>query len=146
MSRCHRRCGGLAILATGDEIVGTEGLRQDLTQGCDPLRGHDERVITTVFEEQLPASPTWHQGLAMLIDTGNGYQPATPGGMEAGDQSALGAQSDPVGGVLDIATGDDAPIIDNGSYSDLEPRIRRIGMVHHRNRRIPQRIPVHLIT
>ena len=46
--------------------------------------------------------------------------------MQVADQGALGAQRQPVRGVLDIAAGDDPAVVDEACRADTEVRVRRV--------------------
>ena len=70
----------------------------------------------------------------MLVNTGHGAEPATAGAVQFTDQTTLGAQPDSIGRVLNIASGNDPPVIHHGRYTDLESRVWRISQVHHRSR------------
>ena len=57
-------------------------------------------------------------------------QPAAPGQVQLGDQTALGAQRDAVRRVLDVAAGHHAAVVDPGGGADPELRVRRVGVRH----------------
>ena len=50
--------------------------------------------------------------VAVAVDAGERDQPAAAGGVQRGDQPALGAQRDAVRGVLDVAADDDPAVVD----------------------------------
>src|SRR6516165_12409353 len=52
--------------------------------------------------QQLAAAPARQQRLAVAADHGDRGQGAATGGMQGGDETAFGAEGEPVGGVLDV--------------------------------------------
>ena len=59
--------------------------------------------------------------LVAVACVGGDGQPQLP------DQGALGAQAQPVGGVLDVATGDHPPAVDQRGRAHLQAGVRAIG-------------------
>src|SRR5690606_40877448 len=70
-----------------------------------------------------------------------GHELAAARHVQCRHERALGAQREPVGGVLDVATPDDAAVVDERRDPDRELRVRHVGVRHRRIRRIPQRLP-----
>src|SRR5690625_384318 len=85
------------------DVVGPEGLRQDLFQVARPLGGQGGEPLGRMLGQQLAAAPAGHDHIAPAVDADEGEQSPSPAGDELADQSALGAQRDAVGGVLDVA-------------------------------------------
>ena len=55
-----------------------------------------------------------------------------PVALQRGDQAALGAQAEPVGGVLDVAAGDRAAVVDEGGGADREAGVGGVRPGHRR--------------
>lgn len=111
------------------QICWAEGLRQHFAHGQHSFRSVHQQVWSAVLIKQLAAAATRHQQLAQLVAAAEGDQSTTSGGDQVRDQSAFSAQTQPVGGVLDIAATDNAPIIDQGRSTDRELRIGRVGVL-----------------
>ena len=92
-----------------DELVGVEGAREQLAEGdrIAPLAGVHEQLGAAVLEQDLAAAPARGERLPVAGRHAEGDQAAVPARHERGDEAALGAQREPVGGVLDVAGGDD---------------------------------------
>ena len=72
----------------------------------------------------------------------NADQPPAAGRVQRRDQPALGAQAQPVRGVLDVAADHDPAVVDERGRTDREVRVRRVGPAHRLDRRRPQPGPV----
>ncbi len=127
------------------EPVGGEGqvvLPLRLTRrGIETQAPQHLQVGTAVLPEQLAASSAGHQHLTRAVDADEVGQPAAPGQVQLGDQSALGAQAHAVGGVLDVAAGDHTSVIDSSRSADRVARVGRIGMTHRLDRGVLQLLP-----
>ena len=78
----HRRRGRPTSNACGSSSAIVSG----------PRRRLDQAVRPAVLPEQLPAPPARHQRLAGGVHAGERDQPAAAGGVQRGDQPALGAE------------------------------------------------------
>ena len=72
----------------------------------------------------------------------DGDQPAAAGAMQLGHQAALGAQRQPVRGVLDVAAGDHPPVVGEPGGADVEVASTARTRAQRPRRRGPQRVPV----
>ena len=79
------------------------------------------QVAAAVLPEELPAAAARHERLAVGADAEDGDEPAAAGRVQRRDQPALGAEADAVGGVLDVAAGDDPAVVDQRRDAHLEP-------------------------
>ena len=89
--------------------------------GCPPQFGAAELV------DHLPAPAARHQQVTLAGPAGQRDQPAAAGQPQLTDQGAFGAQTQPVGGVLDIAAGDDPAVVDQRGGAHLQARVGAIG-------------------
>src|SRR5690606_16964875 len=85
------------------------------------------------------------EDLAVAVDAGEVRQPAAAGALQLGDQAALGAQAEPVGGVLHVAAGDGAPVVDQGGDTDRVARVGGVGVGHGVPGDGAQRLPVDVV-
>src|SRR5690606_1951126 len=117
------RGGRWALLG---EVLRAEGLGQHLRQRPDARRGLQQQVRAAELVQQLPAAAARDEDLAPAVHAGEVREPAASGALQLGDQSALGAQAESVAGVLHVAAGDGAPVVDEGGHAD---RVARVGDV-----------------
>ena len=90
---------------------------------------------------------TWHPGPPCSHNScrhrPHGINQATATtAVQVRDHPALGAQRDSVGRVLDVAAGDDAPVVDEAGHSNRETAVWRVGPPHRLNGTGAQQIPV----
>jgi thioredoxin len=112
------------------QILATESIRQYLGHGAHAACGHQLAGGTAGLPQQLTAPPAGHQGVAVAVDAGHGHQPATTAAVQLRDHPTLGTQGHAVGRVLDVAAGDEAPVVDQPGHPDREPAVGRVGMAH----------------
>ena len=93
------------------QVVGSEGLGEDLVHGPLAERGHQDQRSPAVLEQQLAAATTGHDHLTQPVDAHEVGQPAPSGGVQLTHQPALGAQHDAVRRVLNIAPNDEAAVV-----------------------------------
>lgn len=79
-------------MSAGDgEVVGPEGLRQDIGER-EPACGRlDDAVFSPVLPQELAATATGHDDVARLVHTYECDQPTSPTGDQFGDQTTLSA-------------------------------------------------------
>lgn len=110
------------------QVGRTERLRKQTAHRLDTLWGVHLQVWATVFPEKLPAASAGHQRLPEGVDAGEGEQSPAPAGDQVRHQPAFGAESDTIGGVLDVAPDHDPAVIDQTRRAYREVRVGRVGM------------------
>ncbi|OBG52355.1 hypothetical protein A5670_20615 [Mycolicibacterium fortuitum] len=75
------------------QIVGPEGVGQQLTERPWTVPVVDEQLGTTVFQQHLPAPPAGHQHVAVGPHTRQREEPPAASGMQGTDHSALGTET-----------------------------------------------------
>jgi hypothetical protein len=135
----------MPILRPINQVLWSECLWQDISQGPNTLRGLQQGFRRAVLPQQLPTTTTWHKGIAMLIDTGHRDQRSTARGMQITYQSALSAQANPVRGIFYIAPAHDPAIVNECGYAHFELRVGRIRALHDVARCIVKCGPIDVI-
>src|SRR4051794_3248904 len=135
------RAGGGSVAGAG-ELLGAEGVGQDLGHRADTGGGLQEQRPTAALPEQLTAPPARHDGVAVRTDDGHPDEPAATAGVQRADETALGAQAEAVGRVLDVAADDDAAVVGQPGGADPESAVGRVRPLHDLPRGSAKRRPV----
>ena len=86
--------------------------------------------------------PQGRRRCAVPGDHAHRGQRAAAGRVQRGDQPAFGAEREPVGGVLDVASHHDPAVAGLARRPDPQPRVGRVCPLRHLGRRRPQPGPV----
>src|SRR5579859_3275198 len=111
-SRLVRMTSTAPMALTATLVLAAERQRQQVDHRLGALDGVDEQIGAAVLPQQLPAPSTRHQHVAVRVDAGERDEPSAAAGVQRGHESALSAQRQSVRRVLDVATGDDATVVD----------------------------------
>src|SRR5690606_24427105 len=96
----------------------------------DSLRGLHQQSVAAELVQQLAAAAARDEDVAVAVHAGEVGEPAAAGAVQLRDQAALGAQAESVRGVLDVAAGHRAPVVDQGGDADPVPRVGDVGVRH----------------
>jgi hypothetical protein len=88
----------------------------------------EEEIRTTVFPQQLSASTTWCDGV-VVAEADHRDESTTATHVQRADHRALGAQRHSVRSILDVASSDDATVINQRCRTDAKVRVRGVGMI-----------------
>ena len=99
-------------------------------------------VRPAVLEQELAATSARRQRPAVAGGDADSDEAPASRSHERRDEPALGAECQPVGGVLHVATGDEAAVVGDRGRADLQLRVGGVGAGGGRVGRRPQRRPV----
>ncbi|BBX26951.1 hypothetical protein GCM10009632_12210 [Mycolicibacterium alvei] len=75
------------------QIIGPEGVGQQLVQRPRAVPMVDEQLGPAVFEQHLPTAPTRHQKTRVRAHTRQCDKPSAASGMQGAGHSALGTET-----------------------------------------------------
>src|SRR4249919_457291 len=96
------------------EVFAAEGQREDLDHRPGAFRSVHNQIRPAVFPQQLPAPATRHEYPAVKVDAGERHEPTAARRVQRRDQPAFRAETESIGGVLDVASDDDPTVVDQG--------------------------------
>src|SRR4051812_15618519 len=116
-------------LAKG-KVLPPEGERKNLDHRFDAFGGVDQQVGAAVLPQQLAAPPAGHEDVPPEVDAGEGDEPSATAGVQRRNQPTLGAETEAVRRVLDVAADDHPPVVDERGRSHRELGVGRVGLAH----------------
>lgn len=129
-----------------DEVT-AEGVGDELAEGglggLAALTGvEDESVVGTELSECLAAGTAGHGGGVVEVGDGDGAKADGRAvlGDGAGDGRLLGAAGEAVGGVLNVAAGDDGTAGEQQRGADAEVTVGRVRVLGHRGGELAEAI------
>src|SRR4051794_21308957 len=129
---------------SGGQVGRAERLRQQLRQRGRAARRVHEALRAAELVEHLTAPPARQEQPAVPRPARHRHEAPAAGEPQLSDQGALGAEREPVRGVLDVAAGDHAAVVAERRGPHREPRVRRVRRSGRGDGGCAQGVPVHL--
>src|ERR1700679_2108566 len=98
-------------------------MRNSLVDGPNARYRLQQHAFRGVFVEKLAAASARHQDAAVAVDARERHQSFAAGHVQPRHECTLRTKCQAIRGVLDMAAGDDAAIIDEGRSTNWEFRI-----------------------
>src|SRR5690606_22197390 len=106
------------------EIARPERIGKHLVDRADSGDGLQQHPRHRMLIQKLTAPAAGHDGLSVAVHTDEGDELTAPGHVQVADECALSAETDPVGGVLDVVSCDDPSVADERRSSHPVARVR----------------------
>src|SRR5699024_10560698 len=94
------------------------------------------------LQEELAAAAAGGEIGAVAAHDGERHEATAAGAGQIADETAFGAERQPVGGVLDVGAHHEATVVGVGGSADADPRVGRVGGVGHGAGGRPEGLPV----
>ena len=102
----------------------------------------DRAAHSACLVQELAAASARVQQVAVSIRHRHRHEAAAACSVQIGNEAAFSTQGQPVGGILDIASDDDAAVINQTGGTDKESRIRRVRVSGRRSGTLAKLMPI----
>src|SRR5579875_1588950 len=117
-----------SIVTAFHHVRSSKGPGKELRHHPRTLLSVDEERVPSGLEEELAASSAGGETFPVPCDDAHPGEPPATGGMQRRDETALGAQREPVGGVLDVAGREEPAVSRDSGGTDANSRVRGVCM------------------